>query len=263
MGVTSSIYRALVNKSKGHQLRKFKIVRDLDKMIRTRIKSDFAIIQGSKMYLGDDDRYSLSIFGIYESKETEFVKKEIEKGYTVLDLGASIGYYTLLFSRLVGNQGKVYSFELNPNRFHILEENVRMNGYTNVILENKAVSNKNGESIIYHHKAQTVTLDSYFQIQEDDNIDFIKIDVEGHEKHVFEGMKEILRKNPQVKILFEFHPQLLADYETKPQDLLNIIDKMNFQMFDILEDKPITSNELLKMYPNKKNTSTNIFCTRK
>lgn len=262
MGVTSSIYRALVNKSKGHQLRKFKIVRDLDKMIQTRIKSDFAIIQGSKMYLGDDN-YSLSIFGVHEPKETEIVKKEIEKGYTVLDLGASIGYYTLLFSRLVGNQGKVYSFESNPNRFHILEENVRMNGYTNAILENKAVSNKNGESIIFHHKAQTVTLDSYFQIQEDDNIDFIKIDVEGHEKHVFEGMKEILLKNPQVKILFEFHPQVLADYETKPQDLLNIIDKMNFQMFDILEDKTISSNELLKMYPNKKNPSTNIFCMRK
>lgn len=262
MGVTSSIYRVLVNKSKGHQLRKFKIVRDLDTMIRTRIKSDFAIVQGSKMYLGSDG-YSLSIFGVHEPKETKLVKKEIEKGYTGLDLGASIGYYTLLFSRLVGNQGKVYSFELDPNRFHILEENVRMNGYTNVVLENKAVSNKNGESIIFRQKTQTVTLDSYFQIQEVDNIDFIKIDVEGHEKHVFEGMKEILRKNPQVKILFEFHPQLLADYETKPQDLLNIIDKMNFQMFDILENKPISSNELLQMYPNKKNPSTNIFCTRK
>ncbi len=263
MNIISTIYVNIVNKLKGHQLRKYKIVRELNKIIQTRIKSNFGIVQGSKMHFGDGDNYNLSIFGVYEPKETELVKKEIKKGNIVLDLGASIGYYTLLFSKLVGSQGKVYAFESNYDRFDILKKNVRINKYINVVLENKAVSNKNGEAIIFHQKAQTIKLDDYFKTKTDKHIDFIKMDIEGHEKHAFEGMKEILSKNPKIKILFEFHPQVLDDYKTKPEELLNILDEMNFQMFDILQDKLVNSNELLKTYPNEINSSTNILTKRK
>lgn len=261
MNISSALYHIIVNLLKGHELRKFKIVKKLNEQIQSRIKSDFAIIHNSKMYLGDIDNYNLSIFGVYEPKETELVKKEIKKNDIVLDLGASIGYYTLLFSQLVGNQGKVYAFESNSERFHILKENVRINEYKNIILENKAVSNKNGEAIIFHQKAQTVTIDDYFGTK-NQHIDFIKMDVEGHEKHVFEGMKKILRMNPKIKILFEFHPQVLADYNTKPKELLKILDELNFQMFDILQEKFIKTDEFLKTYPNKKNSSTNILCKK-
>jgi len=76
-------------------------------------------------------------------------------------------------------------------------------------------------------------------------------------------MKEILEKNKSVKILFEFHPQVLADYNTKPEELLQIIDKNGFKMFDVLQNnKLISTKELLQTYPNKINPSTNIFCER-
>jgi len=75
-------------------------------------------------------------------------------------------------------------------------------------------------------------------------------------------MKEILQINPEIKILFEFHPQVLADYNTQPKELLKILDESNFQMFDILQEKFITSDELLKTYPNKK-TPQQIFYVKK
>jgi len=96
MNIPSTLYLIIVNLLKGHELRKFKIVK-LNEQIQSRIKSNFAIIHNSKMYLGDIDNYNLSIFGVYEPKEPELVKKEIKKNYTVLDLGASIGYYTYFF----------------------------------------------------------------------------------------------------------------------------------------------------------------------
>jgi len=179
MGITSTIYRVLFEKSQGHNLRRFKIVRNLNSKIQSRIKSDLAVVQGSKMYLGKGDNYNLSIFGIYEPKETQLVKDQIHEDNNVLDLGSSIGYYTLLFSRLIGKNGKVFSFESNSKKFKILQENVQKNEYTNVILENKAVSNKNGEAIIFNEKATTITLDSYFRDKEL-RIDFIKMDIEGH-----------------------------------------------------------------------------------
>ena len=255
------IYKSLVEKLRGHKLRRFRIIREVHNKIQGHIKSDFAMVQDSKMYLGTDDNYNLSIYGIYEPKETLIVKKMIKEGQNVIDIGASIGYYTLLFSRLVGVSGKVYAFESNLERFDLLRKNVQVNGYTNVILENKAISNKNGESIIFGEKAQTVSLDSYFN--PDDKIDFVKIDVEGHEKHVFEGMKEILKQNHNIKIMFEFHPKVLAEYKTTSEELLKFIEDSNFKMFDILQDsKQITSDELIKAYPNKINASTNILCVK-
>ena len=58
MGITSTIYRVLFEKSQGHNLRRFKIVRNLNSKIQSRIKSDLAVVQGSKMNLGKGDNYN-------------------------------------------------------------------------------------------------------------------------------------------------------------------------------------------------------------
>lgn len=262
MSILPSIYRRVYHRFEGHNLRRFKIIRELNKKIQSKLKSDFAIVQGSKMYLGKNDNYNLSIYGVYEPRETELVKNEIKKGNTVIDIGASIGYYTLLFSQLVGETGKVFGFESSHLRFPILKKNVILNGYANIILENKAVSNTNGEAVIFGEQSKTITLNNYFQ-NKDKRIDFIKMDVEGHEKHVFEGMTDILAENHNLKILFEYHPQTLAEYNTNPRDLLELVESAGFKMYDILQNnKLVGSDELFSSYPNKINTSTNILCLR-
>ena len=66
-----------------------------------------------------------------------------------MDVGASVGYYTLLLARLVGPSGRVYAFEPIPRDFAILKRNVKANGYQNVVLENRAVSDINGIERFY------------------------------------------------------------------------------------------------------------------
>jgi FkbM family methyltransferase len=62
-----------------------------------------------------------------------------------VDVGAHVGYFTLLLAKQVGPSGEVVAFEPNPNIFEILKENVALNGYRNVILENKAVADQAGQ----------------------------------------------------------------------------------------------------------------------
>jgi len=262
MRITTSIFRIVTQKFSGHRLRRFKIIREFYNKLLPKLRSNFAIVQESKMFLGED-HFNLSIYGIYEPRETKLLKQEIRKGDTVIDIGASIGYYTLLFSRLVGENGRVFAFESNPDDFDLLKKNVLLNDYKNIIVENKAVSNRNGESVIYRNKAKTIRLDDYFHLGNETKIDFIKMDIEGHEKHAFEGMENILQKNKTLKIMVEFNPQAILDYKILPKELLEIIENNGFKMFDILQDcKPISSQQLLETYPNSINPSTNIFCKR-
>ena len=72
---------------------------------------------------------------------TDVVTKEIQPGDTVLDLGANIGYFTLLFAKLVGNNGIVFAFEPEPQNIALLTKNIKINNYKNVTLVPKAVSN--------------------------------------------------------------------------------------------------------------------------
>lgn len=106
------------------------------------------VCQGSRMYV---DAIDLGIVphlladGVYERYQTELFKQIIRPGMVVIDIGANFGYYTLLAARLLHNKGSVIAFEPDPRNYELLLNNVRVNGYTNVIAIKKAVSNKNGK----------------------------------------------------------------------------------------------------------------------
>ena len=165
----------------------------------SRLKSNVTEINGHKMFLDSKDTLRLSILGVHEPFETEIIKKEIKKGDTVLDIGANIGYYTLIFAELVGENGKVFAFEPDPTNFAILEKNVEANGYKNVVLVQKAVTNKPGKLGLYLNEdrkaahriydphngsksieIESIKLDDYFK-DYDGEMDFIKMDIEGAE----------------------------------------------------------------------------------
>ena len=106
-------------------------------------KSDFVEIEGRKIFTRNNDGLALSIFKIYEPDQTEIVKKYVHEGDIVIDVGAHVGYYTLLMAQLVGKNGKVYSFEPDPVNFQLLKKSVEINEFENVILIQKAVSDTN------------------------------------------------------------------------------------------------------------------------
>lgn len=218
--------------------------------------NEYVQVNGFKIFLDPTDALELKKNKKFEKFETDLVKKEIREGDIVLDIGANIGYFTLIFSQIVGINGKVFAFEPDPNNFSILKKNIEINNLKNVILIQKAVSDVNTPLTLYlcdYNHAQhriypssrcnekitvdSITIDEYFTKTEFyKKINFVKMDVEGSEYNVINGMQKILKSNPKLKILCEFSPKQIIEHKLKPEDILNQLLRHNFKIY------PITSS---------------------
>ena len=238
-------------------------------------------IQGNKMFLGSSADLLISR-GVYEPFETDIVKKEVKKGDIVLDLGANVGYYTLLFAKLVGKNGKVFAFEPDPTNFSTLKKNVEINGYKNVVLVQKAVSNKTGDIHLYLSSSvsntiynrhdgsksieiESVRLDDYFK-NVDFKIDFIKMDIEGAEGGAVQGMMNLLKRNKNIKLVTEFLPMRLQDFGVGPKQYLDLLMGAGFKLYEINERERkielVHIPGLLSEYTPEKRNLTNLLCIK-
>lgn len=217
------------------------------------ITTDYVLVNGFKMYMDPTDALELRSNKIFEKFEVELVKKEIGKGDIVLDIGANIGYYTLIFSEIVGKDGCVFAFEPDPKNFAILKKNIEINKIKNVILIQKAVSNTSKLQSLYlcdynhaQHRiypsprctekinVECTIIDEYLTgIEFFNKINFVKMDVEGSEYDVIDGMKKTLQSNPNLKMLCEFSPKQIRERGLQPEDILNQIISHNFKIYPI------------------------------
>ncbi len=281
-----AIYKGIEFVLGGYGIARFYPIRVANEFIIRKVKSNFAIVQGHKMFLDSKDSLYLSINGIYEKFETKLIKNEIKQDDIVLDLGANIGYYTLIFAKLVGENGKVFAFEPDPTNFALLKKNVKINDYKNIVLINKAVSNKTGklklflcednkgDHRIYDSKddrkfieIESIRLDDYFKNQ-NNKINFIKMDIQGAEYRAVKGMRVLLNENENVKILSEFWPIGLKKSGVEPIEFLKLLLQHGFKINDINKAKnkiiPIdTFSLLLKEYTINKKNHTNLLCEKK
>jgi FkbM family methyltransferase len=176
--------------------------------------------------------------GDAEPEVQEALAELVKPGQTVYDVGANIGFFTILCSKLVGPQGRVYAFEPIPQNPVTLRHNIALNGLTNVVIVDKALSCSTGTAEMFvspwsafhslnvegaskqdNHGAEageivveTVTLDEFLQGPDVSAPDLIKIDVEGAELIVVEGMRGTLRSK-QPLLLCELHDTKLGDRE--------------------------------------------------
>ncbi len=246
-------------------------------------KKEKVKIGNNILYLDKFDSENLSFNPNYEKDEFNLVKKQIKLGDVVIDVGANIGYFTVLFAELVGYYGRVYAFEPDPENFKILKKNIEVNKYENVVLINKAVLEKDGKLKLYlgkedmgNHKIYSgdekravieiegISLDNYFK---DINvkIDFIKIDVEGSEPGVISSGKELLRQS-NIRIMTEYYPKLIKeygyDYKKYLQDLLDL----GFRVWDIQNKKEeinsLSSEDFFKRLNPELGYPTNLFCVK-
>jgi FkbM family methyltransferase len=221
--------------------------------------------------------------GLYERGTTWIFNKLLKKGMVVVDLGASFGYYTLLASRIVNLEGRVFSFEPDPISYSILSRNVQMNKCINVITVNKAIHNQGGKAKFYickyHDRSglykgynsvreiivDTITLDQYFE-DKDYKIDLIKMDIEGAEMSALEGMTQILINNRNLKIITEFYPLALEKAGCPPVEFLKTLTSYGFRLYRINEeDCSITHadiNDLVNETETGKLRFTNLLCIR-
>ena len=234
-------------------------------------------VQGHKMFM-DAKSSGLVLTGYWEKHETEIFKKLIKKGMTVVDIGAHIGYYTLIAANLVGKKGKVYAFEPEQKNYSLLKKNIKINEYRNIVPVKKAVSSKTGTAKLFLQTSalhtlicpqnnkqsieiETVTLDNFIG---ENKINFIKIDAEGAEYMIFQGMRKILENNEDLIILTEFYPALLKRY-VEPKRYLEELIKSNFKLFIISDrkTKPIDAGRLMDKIDKKPNDySLNLLCLK-
>ncbi len=158
----------------------------------------------------------------YHRQMTNTLSNITKPSMTCVDVGANIGYFTIILSKMVGPTGKVYAFEPDPTNFGLLLRNIELNGCcSNVICERKAVSNRMGTSPLYLNKIHNfgghsligngsyeyvpvTSLDIYFGASK---IDLIKLDVEGSEPEVIQGMRNLINNNPNLALVVEYLPR--------------------------------------------------------
>jgi FkbM family methyltransferase len=189
----------------------------------------------------------------FEFDEVESCKKIIRPGMTVLDIGAHIGYYSLLFSRLVGPTGRVIAFEINPENFETARENVRARGCRNVEVFPFGVCDRSGPRTLHispgnsNHSLMAgytvaertlevacVSLDDFLAERKIARVDFIKSDTEGAELLVVEGARRTLENAGHMDMLMEYNPKAMECGEVAAPELLRTLTGMGFACKAIL-----------------------------
>lgn len=202
---------------------------------------------------------ALFLYGKRELLDTWIVMNEVKGNMSVLDIGANIGYYAILECSLLG-KGKVYAFEPDPRNIEILKKNIKLNGLNKKIkVYPYAVAEKECSRKFYLNRetnlsgfvrrngksssilAKCIKLDNFDRINK---IDFIRMDVEGYECLVIDGMINFLKRKESLKLQIELHPSLYGNGRFNFQKRLEILEKLGFYVkylvsAGLAEPKPI------------------------
>jgi FkbM family methyltransferase len=192
--------------------RRFQVARETTILTRHgfRLRVDLSDWLGQHVY----------VTGEYEPSTTRLFKSLLARGDRVIDVGANVGYFTLLAAKCVGNSGSVVAFEPIPELRRRLEENLQLNQLHNCEVRAEAVCNEAGTRDFFQgppdhvgisslrnleghasvHRVRTVCLDDV--IPADTKVALIKIDIEGAECHAIEGMMSRLERH---------HPDLIVE----------------------------------------------------
>ncbi|HXN47774.1 MAG TPA: FkbM family methyltransferase, partial [Bryobacteraceae bacterium] len=234
-------------------------------------------VYGQKMYVDTASQVGACFLmdGYWEEWVVRRLKDYVKPGMRVLDLGANMGFYTLLLCDLVGPQGHVTAFEPWPHYHEILRRNVEVNGYSGrCTLVRKAVHEAGGSKDLVFFEGygtgalkggeaffeqpgmvdtptvlsvETVSLDEYLAANPQ-QIDFIKMDVDGSEPFVLRGAQSLLRGTNPLTIFCEFCPPILRAAGLDPEAFLEELRRARFAISRIAPDglKEIRPSEGLK-----------------
>jgi FkbM family methyltransferase len=234
-------------------------------------------VNGQRLFVDARD-LSLSpgiiLDGCWEPNVTRALISLVKAGMTVVEIGANIGYFTTLLGRLVGGQGCVRAFEANPTVFDLLTANIDINGLVPFVrAEPMLVCDTCGEREInlldrhhgsgsmlsfgdeflalYRDRKTTVavratTLDEYWR-GEARTIDLVKMDAEGSEPMIVEGMRNILAQ-PHLTVVCEFAKPFFAGRDPSAEGFLDALLAHGFTLCKITDSgdiAPVSSREVL------------------
>src|SRR5574343_315467 len=224
-------------------------------------------------------------FGVFEKFESNLFANSIEAGMNIVDIGAHIGYYSVIAARKTGNDGKVFSFEPENRNYSLLRKNIESNRLDNVVTVKSALSDAAGKRNLYLNQlnrgnnsflegelnnikivVDTDTLDSFMDNCGNPPINIIKIDVEGAESMVLRGMKRTLERNKKITIFTELSPYTMQCLGESAETYLCDLKSLGFSISIIDENlKELSSlNNIDKLTKDliRNHKFINIYATR-
>ncbi|MCZ6572153.1 MAG: FkbM family methyltransferase [Planctomycetota bacterium] len=221
----------------------------------------------------------LVLHGGFERGDIDLLTSFVRPGEDVMDVGANIGLYSLYLSRSVGEGGRVFSVEPDPDNLELLRRNLQENGCTNAIVCPCALGAEDGPARLYQDPTNrgalgleprgdastsvTVQLRRASEVlaEHDAKPEVIKMDVEGAEPLVFAG----LGYRPRVMLL-EFGPGLLAAFGRDPEEWLRTLEQAGYSLEFVhpydARRIPVTSRDALERMPEARRGCCNLLALR-
>jgi FkbM family methyltransferase len=228
--------------------------------------------------ISDHIQRTLYFFGIYEPAVTTLIQSLLHPGDTFLDVGAHVGYYTILAGLRVGPCGHVHSFEPMPHIFRLLAQNVTLNQLSNVTFNELAVSDKDNMLRMYlpgsHNSGigsmvhrpgssgETIDclaqrLDTYWEHHGTGPVTLIKLDIEGGEFFALQGMPRLLSHRPAPDLICEASPSLAERCGYCMEEMLDFVRSFGYRTYEI------TPHGLVELERSDFRDDKNLYFTRK
>jgi len=193
--------------------------------------------------------------GSYELQKRLAFERLIQPRSIVYDIGANVGYFSLLAALLAGPEGRVYAFEPLPRNINYLHKHIKINNIYNIQVVEAAVSHQSGDahfdlgaSTAMGHLSESgeinvrmVCLDEMLETGELQPPDYVKVDIEGAEYDALLGAQNLLKT---------FHPVLFLDTHNRTvhHQTLNFLKELGYR-FEILDGKPLDETRELIAHP--------------
>ncbi len=226
--------------------------------LRLHTETEVTVEGGSRMRVQTEDLVGrvLAISGVWEPNVTAAFQRALAPGDVCLDIGAHIGYYTLLAARLVGPHGHVYAFEPSPANHRSLRTNIELNGLRNVTTAELAVGEPERRAVLYEGASHNTGLTTLSPVLAAKNatpppetivdvgpvtsvvppedlarVRVIKIDVEWHELEVLQSLAPVFEHGHGLSVLVEFTPH--RDAPDAAKELTAVCEAHRFTMYRV------------------------------
>jgi FkbM family methyltransferase len=212
----------------------------------------------------DPNRSSFTVRGLvtgtYERGTVALIRRIMGQDMTLVDLGANIGYFSLVAAQTMGGAGRVYSFEPDPDTYNILERNVTANGFDNVIEAiSAAIADHEGTATFHQYvndagsssltlrelpirdsiMVEVTTLDLWAEARGWPDIDIVKMDIEGAEVAALNGMREVSSKNEGLRLIIEFNAEALGSASSGHEELFASLRELGFKKLFVINDRSL------------------------
>lgn len=214
-------------------------------------------IHGSRLYGFTFDRLLylwLHRLGLMGKSGSQLIRDRVREGMSVVDVGANVGVYTSLLSRIVGPDGCVIALEPDPDNWRSLQKASVANRWRNVNLHQTAAADRKGKMSFArssfnsgNHALQAGRSASGMEVVDvarldelvgERKIDFIKIDVQGWETSVLRGAETVLGGSSALSVLVELWPQGLQRNGSSASEVLELLESFSFRLLDPDDGRP-------------------------